>query len=50
MSTSSLLLGESLPPWKAAGAALIIAGLCINVIAARFRGFRLALSNDRQRP
>jgi O-acetylserine/cysteine efflux transporter len=46
MSASSLLLGESLPPWKAAGAALIIAALCINVIAARRRG----LSNDRRHP
>jgi len=43
MSASSLLLGESLPPWKAAGAALIIAALCLNVIAARFRGFRFGL-------
>ncbi len=40
MSASSLLLGESLPPWKVAGATLIIAALCINVIAARLRGFR----------
>ena len=40
MSASSLLLGESFPPWKAEGATLIIAALCINVIAARFRGLR----------
>jgi O-acetylserine/cysteine efflux transporter len=50
MSASSLLLGESLPLWKAAGAVLIIAALCINVIAARLRGFRLGSSNDRRRP
>jgi O-acetylserine/cysteine efflux transporter len=50
MSASSLLLGESLPLWKAAGAAVIITALCINVAAARLRGFRPGLSNDRRHP
>lgn len=50
MTASSLLLGESLPPWKVEGATLIITALCMNVIAARVRGFRPGLLNGRRRP
>ena len=35
MGASSLLLGESLPAWKLAAAALVIGGLAINVLGAR---------------
>ena len=35
--SSALLLGEPLPPWKVAAAALVIAGLAINVLGPRWR-------------
>jgi O-acetylserine/cysteine efflux transporter len=34
-TSSMLLLGEPLYPWKIAAATLIIAGLCINLMGAR---------------
>lgn len=42
MASSALLLGESLPMWKLAAAALVIGGLAINVLwplAARLPGY-----------
>ena len=38
MSCSALLLGEGLPPWKLAAAALVISGLAINLLWPRVRG------------
>lgn len=35
MLSSALLLGESLPPWKMLAAALVVAGLAINVFGGR---------------
>lgn len=40
MGTSSLVLGETLPLWKTAGAVLIVGALCMNVAAARLFGPR----------
>jgi O-acetylserine/cysteine efflux transporter len=40
MAASCMILHESLPAWKATGAALIIAALSINVLAARKRSLR----------
>jgi O-acetylserine/cysteine efflux transporter len=37
MSTSAWWLGEPLPPWKLAAAGLVIAGLGLNLVAARRR-------------
>ncbi len=37
MGTSALWLGESLPPWKLAAAALVLAGLAINLLWPRLR-------------
>ena len=37
MSTSALWLDESLPPWKLAAAALVLAGLAINLLWPRMR-------------
>jgi O-acetylserine/cysteine efflux transporter len=34
-SSSALLLGEPLPTWKLAAAALVMAGLCLNFLASR---------------
>jgi len=38
MSCSALLLGEGLPPWKLAAAALVISGLAVNLLWPRMRG------------
>ncbi len=38
MSCSALLLGEGLPPWKLAAAALVISGLAVNLLWPRVRG------------
>jgi len=35
MSATALLLGEAMPPWKLAAAALVLAGLCVNIWASR---------------
>ena len=35
MSATALLLGEAMPPWKLAAAALVLAGLGVNVWASR---------------
>jgi O-acetylserine/cysteine efflux transporter len=35
MASSALVLGEQLQPWKIGAAALIMAGLCINVVGPR---------------
>jgi drug/metabolite transporter (DMT)-like permease len=40
MSCAVWLLGEPLLWWKLAGAALALAGLALNVFAARFRAGR----------
>jgi O-acetylserine/cysteine efflux transporter len=37
MSASALVLGESLPAWKLVAAALVMAGLAINLFGARWR-------------
>lgn len=37
MSTSALWLGESLPPWKLTAAALVLAGLALNLLWPRLR-------------
>jgi len=37
MSASALLLDEALPAWKLGAAALVIGGLALNLVAARFR-------------
>lgn len=37
MSASALVLGESLPAWKLLAAALVLAGLAINLFGARWR-------------
>ncbi len=37
MGASALLLGETLPAWKLAAAALVIGGLALNLIAPRLR-------------
>ncbi|OHC62209.1 MAG: hypothetical protein A2045_15125 [Rhodocyclales bacterium GWA2_65_20] len=37
MSASALMLDESLPPWKLAAAALVIAGLALNLLWPRVR-------------
>ncbi len=36
MASSALLLGEALPAWKFAAAALVIAGLALNVVGTRW--------------
>lgn len=38
MSCSAMLLGEGLPPWKLAAAALVISGLAVNLLWPRVRG------------
>jgi O-acetylserine/cysteine efflux transporter len=40
--SSALLLGETLPPWKVAAAALVITGLAINVFGSRWQKAALA--------
>jgi O-acetylserine/cysteine efflux transporter len=40
MGASAALLGESLPAWKLAAAALVIGGLGVNMLTARFSGPR----------
>jgi O-acetylserine/cysteine efflux transporter len=37
IGASALLLGESLPAWKLAAAALVLAGLAINLLWPRLR-------------
>jgi O-acetylserine/cysteine efflux transporter len=39
MSCSAWLLGEGLPPWKLAAAALVISGLALNLLWPRVRGW-----------
>ena len=43
MGASALLLGEPLPGWKLGAAALVVAGLALNLYAAR-RAANLATS------
>ena len=40
--SSALLLGESLPAWKVVAAALVIAGLALNVFGPRWQRATLA--------
>ncbi len=44
MLSAALLLGESLPAWKLQAAALVIAGLALNLFGLRFVAARLAPS------
>jgi O-acetylserine/cysteine efflux transporter len=47
MSASMLLLGESMPVWKVAAAAIIVTGLGLNLLASR-RGRRSAAAGSTQ--
>jgi O-acetylserine/cysteine efflux transporter len=38
MGASALLLGEALPAWKLVAAALVLAGLALNLFGPRLRG------------
>ncbi len=50
MLSSAVLLGESLPAWKLAAAALVIAGLSLNVFGPKLRNLpRTELSPERVR-
>jgi O-acetylserine/cysteine efflux transporter len=40
MTTSAIVLGESLPAWKLAAAALVMAGLAVSVLGPRLRRAR----------
>jgi O-acetylserine/cysteine efflux transporter len=42
MGASALLLGEPLPAWKLLAAALVMAGLALNLFGSRWRGSALA--------
>lgn len=46
LSASSLVLGESLPGWKLGAAALVLAGLALNTLAARRTTARPAAATD----
>jgi len=35
MTSSAIVLGEAIQPWKLAAFALVITGLCVNLFAAR---------------
>ena len=49
MASSAVLLGEALPGWKLAAAALVIAGLTINVMAHRWAARRAGAWRARDR-
>jgi O-acetylserine/cysteine efflux transporter len=46
MGTSSLLLGETLPPWKLTAAALVLCGLAISLFGARLMRLGRGLARD----
>jgi O-acetylserine/cysteine efflux transporter len=44
MAASAFWLGEPLPAWKLLAAALVMAGLALNLLAPRWRAARAALT------